>query len=195
MFDRRERHQSTATLTDGRKLSGYFYQSGTELWEPKFQPLRIQPDGTRWVHADSIRDLSKLPAHINVYSDDMMVMASVTFTPPTPQLRPAFAKLLLGTLYMGYGAEVIKLEGFNYLRQCLRGEIPDEVCFTWLGSDDITTRYPNLKPTDHTFWGGYISGGGFLGGVSLRNSVVAQIVIRPFDHYIPTMWFPLPLNQ
>src|SRR6266849_6117506 len=99
LMKRHEEHESTAKLKDGRMLVGHFYwiNVGKNAARPAFQPLKTQPDGSKWITEHACQDSAKLPADINVYREDMLDKASFKLQlPEGAGLESAMIKILLG---------------------------------------------------------------------------------------------------
>jgi len=189
MMKRQERHESHAVLKDGRELEGYFYwiPAGEGKYRVGFEPSKLQLDGSIWIMERACQDASKLPSGYNVFREEMLDMASVSFTDPTVAgLEPAMIKILLGMMYLHHGREVISLPGFDIMRSCLSGNIPPQVSVNWLRSiDELRARWPfTVRDTAHIMWGGCSDKQIFKGGVSLFGKTIVEISIRPFGHIV-----------
>jgi HNH endonuclease len=186
LMRRQEKHQSIATLKDGRKLEGHFYWIEVEKGKvrPGFHPLKHQPDGSQWISEYACVDPVKLPAHLNVYREPMLEYASINIShPPDDGLKPAIIKILLGLSYWVRGMEAVMLPGFDIMRNCLTGVLDHRVHVTWADSlETLNTKNLPFQPArnEHTVWGECADGRAFIGGVSLFGRVTAEIKIDGF---------------
>jgi hypothetical protein len=188
---RQERHPSTAVLTDRRTLVGHFYsiEVGDGKVRPGFEPQRVQPDGSVWISEHACHDVARLPAHINVYREDMLDKASITATPGAGSgLEPAMVKILLGMSYWGRGQEALMLLGFDVMREYIKGISSGRISVIWVDSLDIINAKGlpfEIKKDDHTVWGECADSKTFIGGVSLFGRIIAEIRIKDFGAVLP----------
>ncbi len=189
-MSRQEKHQSLGTLKDGRRLEGHFYWIEVEKGKvrPGFQPLKNQPDGSQWISEHACGDPAKLPAHLNVFSEEMLDYASFNVGHPADEcLKPAMVKILLGISYLVRGVEAVMLPCFDIMRNCLTGVMDSRVGVKWIDSTE-TLKSRNLpfqpKSNEHTVWGECADGQTFIGGVSLFGRVTAEITINGFGHVL-----------
>jgi hypothetical protein len=191
LMKRQERHESTAILKDGRRLVGHLYwvPVGRDGTCPAFQPRRVQPDGSRWVSEKACRDQAKIPAHINVYREEMLEWASFTAARPEgANLEPAMVKILLGISYLVRGMDVAMSPGFDIMRNCLTGMLDPRVTVTWAASLEELNKKGlpiEVKITEHTIWAECADGRTLIGGVSLFGRIIAEIKIADFGSALP----------
>ncbi|MCB9076639.1 MAG: hypothetical protein H6631_03555 [Anaerolineaceae bacterium] len=196
--NRRNKLKGEVTLKDGRKLQGHFFftQIKLDVFRPDFQPLKQQPDGTKWLSEEAVRGQSP-PSHINILRREMIDTRSYIACPAKDSgMEPALIKILLGMIYFDQGPSVVSSPSFDVLRNCLSGQVDSLVTFQWLDSP-IVTDGVTIKNHQHAVFYGCPDGKTFEASVILFGTGVT-FRINEFGYRLPKQKHILdgrPLNS
>ncbi len=196
---RQERQPTTATLTDGRTLEGYFHwMEAPGGLSVGFTPEKQQPDGSVWIGEESVRDASKLPPHINIFRQSMLNSAGLVFADPaTLGMGPAIVKIALAMAHFSYGRPLSSDPAFNVLREGLvKVNNEDIVVLWWKSLEDLNEVRPfGITRSMDALWVGACEGkiiraGVAFGGVSFGAEVQIPSHGRAFHGRVVKV--PLP---
>ena len=186
-----EQHRTQATLKDGTVLEGYLMTEAatSNKWKFAFAPLRQQPDGTRWIMAESVKKVATLPPDIHVLYKDSVKIINIPLIVPMEGIEvlgPALEKIFLGFAYSAWGYEALSSSAFDPIRDHIRGKENVKYAVVKMGTDGqvehederMTPPMPLTFP-NHLIWGNSVSGN-LMGGVSLFAKVAMCIAIPEF---------------
>jgi hypothetical protein len=164
----RRKLPSTVTLKDGSKLDGIvYYEQIDNVIQPEFRPQKYQPDGSKWLREDFGGDESKLPKDINIFRRSMVKWWGLNCPPRNDaEYVPALVKILLATVYIDLGQDVVSSPAFDVLRSCLTVGLHERTDYAWI---DGKVRWGDsvVENHQHAFWFESPEGKTFKGGVVL----------------------------
>lgn len=180
---RQERHPSTATLLDGRKLIGtcYVEQLNGDEHYLAFEPQKVQSDGSSWISELALPKDSKLPPTTTVLRRDMIKWTSISTGGPEARtaLLPGLTKILLGMMYDAHGERLLRNTAFDPFRSCLSGTMHPGVRAKAVSGRDSGAPAP-CGNHQHLVWWGSDLPGTFTGGVTLFGKLSMRVDVPDF---------------